>query len=105
MLCIDEFTAFKNANSARTKALLKVTRPNIKRREPKQNATTSWESIIAMSGTPNSNTICDIWAPALIVDGAPDLVNDSIVFKRKYVQVIGMALAMNGKIKKVQSLW
>lgn len=73
MLCIDEFTAFKNANSARTKALLKVTRPNIKRREPKQNASTSWESIIAMSGTPNSNTICDIWAPALIVDGGTRL--------------------------------
>ena len=69
MLCIDEFTAFKNANSARTKALLRITRPNIKRRPPNQNENTSWKSIVAMSGTPNSNTICDIWAPALVVDG------------------------------------
>ena len=69
MLCIDEFTAFKNANSARTKALLRITRPNIKRRPPNQNEDTSWKSIVAMSGTPNSNTICDIWAPALVVDG------------------------------------
>ena len=53
-LCIDEFTAFKNKDSQRSKALLKIA-ANFKYR-------------IAMSGTPNSNTILDIWHPTLIVD-------------------------------------
>jgi len=53
-LCIDEFTAFKNKDSARSKAILKIAKHFDKR--------------IAMSGTPNSNTILDIWHPTLIVD-------------------------------------
>ena len=53
-LCIDEFTAFKNKDSQRSKAALKLAKHFDKR--------------IAMSGTPNSNTILDIWHPTLIVD-------------------------------------
>lgn len=53
-LCIDEFTAFKNKDSQRSKAILKIAE--------------HFEYRIAMSGTPNSNTILDIWHPALIVD-------------------------------------
>jgi Lhr-like helicase len=53
-LVIDEFTAFKNKASQRSKAALKVAE--------------HFENRIAMSGTPNSNTICDIWHPTLIVD-------------------------------------
>jgi SNF2 family DNA or RNA helicase len=53
-LCIDEFTAFKNKDSQRSKAALKVAK--------------LFDYRIAMSGTPNSNTICDIWHPTLIVD-------------------------------------
>lgn len=53
-LCIDEFTAFKNKDSQRSKAALKLAKYFDKR--------------IAMSGTPNSNTILDIWHPTLIVD-------------------------------------
>ena len=53
-LCIDEFTAFKNKDSQRSKAALKIAK--------------LFDYRIAMSGTPNSNTICDIWHPTLIVD-------------------------------------
>lgn len=53
-LVIDEFTAFKNKDSQRSKAMLKISKYFTKR--------------IAMSGTPNSNTILDIWHPTLIVD-------------------------------------
>ena len=53
-VCIDEFTAFKNKDSARSKAALKIAKHFTYR--------------IAMSGTPNSNTILDIWHPTLIID-------------------------------------
>lgn len=53
-LCIDEFTAFKNKDSQRSKAILKIA--------------ARFKYRIAMSGTPNSNTILDIWHPTLIVD-------------------------------------
>jgi len=53
-ICIDEFTAFKNKDSQRSKAVLKLA--------------AKFKYRIAMSGTPNSNTILDIWHPTLIVD-------------------------------------
>lgn len=53
-LCIDEFTAFKNKDSQRSKAMLKIA--------------DEFKYRVAMSGTPNSNTILDIWHPTLIVD-------------------------------------
>jgi len=53
-LCIDEFTAFKNKDSQRSKAALQIAQ--------------EFKYRIAMSGTPNSNTITDIWHPTLIVD-------------------------------------
>ena len=53
-LVIDEFTAFKNKDSQRSKACRKIAE--------------SFNNRIAMSGTPNSNTITDIWHPTLIVD-------------------------------------
>ena len=58
-LCIDEFTAFKNKDSQRSKAAAKVSE--------------HFDYRIAMSGTPNSNTILDIWHPALLVDGGERL--------------------------------
>ena len=48
-ICIDEFTAFKNANSQRSKNAAKIM--------------DNFEYRIAMSGTPNSNTILDVWHP------------------------------------------
>ena len=53
-LCIDEFTAFKNKDSQRSKAAARLAE--------------HFDYRIAMSGTPNSNTILDIWHPALLVD-------------------------------------
>lgn len=53
-LVIDEFTAFKNKDSQRSKAILKIAQ--------------QFEYRIAMSGTPNSNTILDMWHPTLIID-------------------------------------
>lgn len=53
-LCIDEFTAFKNKDSARSKACLRIA----------QRFSHRW----ILSGTPNSNTILDVWHPALLCD-------------------------------------
>lgn len=53
-LIIDEVSAFKHHTSGRSKALNKI-RKYFKYRS-------------AMSGTPNSNTICDIWNPVQILD-------------------------------------
>ena len=53
-VCIDEFTAFKNPNSQRSKAAAFVLK--------------EFEYRIAMSGTPNTNTILDIWYPTKLVD-------------------------------------
>lgn len=53
-LCIDEFTAFKNKDSARSKACLRIA----------QKFSRRW----ILSGTPNSNTILDVWHPTLICD-------------------------------------
>ena len=53
-IVIDEFTAFKNRTAKRSK--------NIK------DIIHHFTNRIVMSGTPNSNTILDIWHPALLVD-------------------------------------
>ena len=53
-LVIDEFTAFKNRTSQRSKKLAAFA--------------FHMDYRIAMSGTPNSNSILDIWHPAFIVD-------------------------------------
>ena len=58
-ICIDEFTAFKNKDSQRSKAIAKII---------------DWfEYRVAMSGTPNSNTILDIWHPTYLIDGGERL--------------------------------
>ena len=53
-IIIDEFTAFKNRSAKRSKNLNKII--------------SHFTNRIAMSGTPNSNTILDIWHPAYLVD-------------------------------------
>ena len=58
-IVIDEFTAFKNREAKRSKNLSKII--------------TYFTNRIAMSGTPNSNTILDIWHPVLLVDGGERL--------------------------------
>ena len=58
-LIIDEVSAFKHHTSARSKALNKVKKYF------------NYRSV--MSGTPNSNTICDIWNPVQILDNGKRL--------------------------------
>ena len=53
-LVIDEFTAFKNRTAKRSKNM--------------KNLSTLFDNRIAMSGTPNSNTILDVWHPVFLVD-------------------------------------
>ena len=58
-IVIDEFTAFKTREAKRSKNL---------------NKTISYfTNRIAMSGTPNSNTILDIWHPVYLIDGGERL--------------------------------
>tara|TARA_S200002703_G_scaffold77569_1_gene66894 strand:- start:147 stop:1496 length:1350 start_codon:yes stop_codon:yes gene_type:complete len=53
-IVIDEFTAFKNREAKRSKNLKKII--------------SYFTNRIAMSGTPNSNTILDIWHPTFLID-------------------------------------
>ena len=53
-LVVDEFTAFKNKDSKRSKNLRKIV--------------SHFDTRIFMSGTPNTNTILDVWHPTLCVD-------------------------------------
>jgi len=58
-IVIDEFTAFKNRTAKRSKNLNKII--------------SHFTNRIAMSGTPNSNTILDIWHPCYLIDGGERL--------------------------------
>ena len=53
-IVIDEFTAFKNREAKRSKNLKSIIH--------------HFDNRIAMSGTPNSNTILDVWHPTLLID-------------------------------------
>ncbi|MGH1373580.1 MAG: helicase-related protein [Cellvibrionaceae bacterium] len=53
-LVVDEFTAFKNRTSQRSKALLKIAN--------------KIDKLWMLSGTPNSNSILDLWFPAFLLD-------------------------------------
>ena len=68
-IVIDEFTAFKNRTAKRSK--------NLKR------LITHFTNRIAMSGTPNSNTILDIWHPAFLVDGGARLGTRFYAFRHQ----------------------
>jgi len=64
---VDEFTAFKNKQAQRSKALavlLKII-----------------EYVVMLSGTPNSNHITDIWFPAYMVDGGERLGRNFFAFR------------------------
>lgn len=58
-LTIDEYTGFKHATSQRAKAMVKI-RNNFKYR-------------YGMSGTPNPNTVMELYNPALIIDNGARL--------------------------------
>ena len=58
-IVIDEFTAFKNQSAQRSKNI--------------RSLISHFTNRIAMSGTPNSNTILDLWHPVLLVDDGEHL--------------------------------
>ena len=68
-IVIDEFTAFKNREAKRSKNLNKII--------------SCFTNRIAMSGTPNSNTILDIWHPVLLVDGGERLGTRFYAFRHQ----------------------
>ena len=68
-IVIDEFTAFKNREAKRSKNLNKII--------------SCFTNRIAMSGTPNSNTILDVWHPALLIDGGKRLGTRFYAFRHQ----------------------
>ena len=68
-IIIDEFTAFKNREAKRSKNLNKII--------------SHFTNRIAMSGTPNSNTILDIWHPVFLVDGGERLGSRFYAFRNQ----------------------
>lgn len=58
-IVIDEFTAFKNREAKRSKNLKSIIH--------------NFDNRIAMSGTPNSNTILDLWHPVFLIDDGEHL--------------------------------
>lgn len=53
-LCVDEFTVYKHRTSQRSKAV--------------GTLASNFKAIWMLSGTPNSNTVTDIWYPTYLVD-------------------------------------
>ena len=66
-IIIDEFTAFKNPNSGRSKALRSIIDAFERRR--------------GLSGTPDPNTVLDFWHPMLLIDGGQRLGNSFWKFR------------------------
>lgn len=66
-LVIDEFTAFKNRTSARSKSMLKVS--------------LNFEHRTLLSGTPIPNTVLDMWHPMMILDRGTRLGNKYFQFR------------------------
>jgi len=66
-LVIDEFTAVKNRQTQRSKAILKLSE--------------HFKYRILLSGTPTPNSITDIWHPALIVDKGQRLGTNFFQFR------------------------
>lgn len=66
-LAIDESTAYKHHSSQRSKAMAKVAR--------------FFKYRCGMTGTPNGNTICDVWHQVFILDGGQRLGNSFFKFR------------------------
>ncbi|GAA4648120.1 DEAD/DEAH box helicase [Kistimonas scapharcae] len=64
---VDEFTAFKNKQTQRSKALAELLK--------------KIEYVVMLSGTPNSNHITDIWYPAYMIDGGDRLGRNFFHFR------------------------
>lgn len=72
MCVLDEASSFKNHQSKRFKSLLKV-RPKIKR-------------MVALTGTPSSNGLMDLWAPFRLIDRGERLERFIGRYRAKYFE-------------------
>ncbi len=68
-LIVDESTVFKNKTSARSKAMIKLA--------------DKFENRLLLSGTPNPNTILDVFTQALICDGGQRLGKNYFHFRNQ----------------------
>lgn len=68
-MCIDEFTAYKNKDSQRSKAMLQFSK--------------QFNSKVLMSGTPDTNGILDMWHPMVILDGGQRLGKRFYAFREQ----------------------
>ena len=66
-LVIDEFTAFKHRTSQRSKAVAKLT--------------TYFNRRVLLSGTPNTNSVTELWHPTLILDEGERLGKNFFAFR------------------------
>ena len=71
-LIVDESEAYKHHTSARSKALAKISR--------------HFKKICLMSGTPNSNSITDLWHQVYVMDGGARLGNSFFRFREATCQ-------------------
>jgi len=67
-LCLDEFTAFKHRTSQRSKAMQAVSKYFMFRH--------------GMSGTPNTNSITDLWHPMYLIDDGKRLGQSFFAFRQ-----------------------
>ncbi|MGR3808604.1 SNF2-related protein [Pasteurella testudinis] len=65
---VDESTAFKNRNSQRSKALMQIVN--------------GMEYRVILTGTPNSNTVTDLWHQIFLLDGGARLGQNFFGFQR-----------------------
>lgn len=65
---VDESTAFKNRNSQRSKALAKIVN--------------TMKYRVILTGTPNSNTVCDLWHQIFLLDNGERLGKNFFGFQR-----------------------
>lgn len=73
-LVIDEFTKFKHHTSGRSRALNKIKK--------------FFKYRSGMSGTPNSNTICDVWHPMYVLDNGRRLGGSFFAFRSAVCQPV-----------------
>jgi SNF2 family DNA or RNA helicase len=67
-IVVDEYTAFKNRTTKRSKAMYKVAK--------------AVKYLCLMSGTPNSNKITDLWFPSFLLDDGERLGNNFFKFQQ-----------------------
>lgn len=72
MVIVDESTSFKSHNSKRSLALRQMIKPA--------------KSVVLLTGTPQPNSITDLWAQMMLVDGGERLEHFITHFRQKYMR-------------------